>query len=150
MDEWTKRRTCSVCGEAYTLHDHDADVAAPAATALAHNPSDLSFLPAAAVRCGECLVADLVDEQTAVAVAMRIGEEYQDESRAMVHWYAFRVGTFTGVLGAIGLLMLLGYTQLRRGAFDPTFLAFVLLCATGIGVATASWAFVQGRAVGRH
>lgn len=150
MNEWTKRRTCSVCGEAYTLNDHDAEIAGAAAAAIVHSPSDLSFLPVAAVRCPECLATNVVDEQSAVAAAMRIGEEFQDESRAMVHWYAFRIGTFTGVLGATGLLMLLGYTQLRRGDFDPTFLAFMLLAATGVGVATASWAFVQNRAEGDH
>ncbi len=59
-------------------------------------------------------------EQEAIAAAMMLSEQMRREDRGTTYFYVKRIGLSVSALSLAGMIMLLAYTQLTRGEFNPT------------------------------
>ena len=145
MSEWAKPRTCMACGSSYTLESHGSEEAQSTAKAL-ENGIDPSTLPPVISRCPGCMNMKMMSEQEAVAAAMLIGAEADEEGAESVREYLKLTGVLFGVLSICGMFITIAFAKLKKEAdFHPA--GILTLCAVGllVGVALIAYAKLSGK-----
>lgn len=144
MSEWTLPRTCVVCGSSYTLESHGSEDARSTAKSL-EGGMDPSTMPSVISRCPGCVNTKQLSEREAVAAALAIGmnadEEAAERNRVYMKW----AGVFLAFLGLAGLVMTIAYAQLKGSEFNPAVL--IALCGAGLlgGIALLAYTKLSER-----
>ena len=169
LDQWTKGRTCVVCGHTFSLSEHGTPEAKAAAQHLQDRTLDPAALPPLISRCPQCYGAkaaaavmrsaagnavgppptqrssyNAAQEQRAVAAAMAIGEQMRHAGNEELFYYARNVGGALAVLCLAGIAMVAAYAQMKSG-FNPAGWVILLLIIATVGAGSAVWAQRQRR-----
>jgi hypothetical protein len=142
MDEWTKQRTCELCGSTFSLSAHGHAGAQAAAQSLEQGALDPGSLPHVVTKCPTCLVGGKMSEQEAILATMRMQHEMDKSTNTERYRIGRLIGAVVTVFSILGLFMVRYYIRLRRGEYAMgTVWTVVMIVFLVAGIVTFLWGY---------